>query len=890
MFFICNLQRIAILAGGLFMGIIGFSMQSAIADNNVPNDFHSAALLTENAQITTLSNGLTVYIIPDERFPLVSTRLYVKAGSSYESTEDAGISHVLEHMVFKGTAKRKSGDIAKEVEAAGGYLNAATGFDYTKYIVDLPAKHWALGLDIVHDMAFNPTLDDDELASEKEVILAELQRGNDNPHQRIFKELQTNTLKGTAYAHPIIGYEESIMAVSPKSMRDYIAKYYQPQNMLLMVVGNIKAEQVLAESQKIFGDLKNTGNMHPVNIIDASGLDNATINIMEGPWNKVYLGLALPVPGFNDVRSLDLDVLAHVLGGDATSYLYKKYKYDQQLVDSISVANYSFERVGLLYFSIQLEAKNLPTFWKEFITDLATLKADVFSKKDMERAVILIEDSTHRAKETVSGLASYKGYAQLFLGGEQGEQNMLTTLAAINHGHLQKAIDTWLKAHRLNVCVLAPQGTKLPDLKADLQDLWKENIEKKAHNDLKSAGKIKTVELGEGRKLILIPDNTMPYTAVNLYMTGGDNLSAAKGKEQGLANLMASVLTSGTKDMTALQMEAFLAERAAGFGARSGRQVFWLASSQPSRFNKDIFKLFQDVLTDASFSEEEIVREKNNQVASIRSRDDKPMAFAFSKLMPFLFGEHPYGYKSLGDIQQIQNYTREDILHFWQKQKEQPWVLSVAGDFDEAEVLAFAHSLPKPTVKESEIAIPTWGQDLKLDLHMPGRDQAHHMLVFKTVNANHPDAVVLEVLQTALTGQSGLLYRELRDKQGLGYSVTASQSIYPKAGFLLFYIGTEPDKLKQAQAGFEKIITQLQNELLTTDQLDKAKNQIEGDYYRSIQSLSSRSHESAIRSILKQDLDFRKKFIEKTKNVTPEDVQRVAQKYLIDSYTIQVTP
>ena len=147
-------------------------------------------LTGRQAAVTRLKNGLSVLILKDSRFPLVSTRLYVHAGSVYEKPEQAGISHVLEHMVFKGTEHRPKGEVSRQVEAAGGYLNAATSYDYTVYITDMPARHWKLGLDVARDMAFNAILDPAELESEKQVVLSELDmRMKDNPRGRLFERL-----------------------------------------------------------------------------------------------------------------------------------------------------------------------------------------------------------------------------------------------------------------------------------------------------------------------------------------------------------------------------------------------------------------------------------------------------------------------------------------------------------------------------------------------------------------------------------------------------------------------------------------------------------------------------------------------------------------------------
>ena len=189
--------------------------------------------------VTRLPNGLEVYVIRDRRFPLVCTRLYVNTGSANEDAKQAGISHVLEHMVFKGTRKRPKGQVAKEVESLGGYLNAATSFDKTWYLTDMPSAHWRIGMDVVHDMAFNATLDPTELEAEKNVIVSELQGGEDDPAHKLYEELQTAGLKHSPYGRPIIGFEDTIRAVTSDALRAYVARWYQPQNMKPLVAGDI---------------------------------------------------------------------------------------------------------------------------------------------------------------------------------------------------------------------------------------------------------------------------------------------------------------------------------------------------------------------------------------------------------------------------------------------------------------------------------------------------------------------------------------------------------------------------------------------------------------------------------------------------------------------------
>lgn len=887
----------------------------------------------DGAQITRLKNGLTVYILPDSRFPLVSTRLYVHAGSAYEQPQEAGISHVLEHMVFKGTAKRPKGIVARHVEEAGGYLNAATSFDYTVYLTDLPAAHWKLGMDVVKDMAFEPTLDPAELESEKQVILAELQRGEDSPSQRVFKALQASALKGTPYARPIIGYPETIQALTVDAIRAYISKYYQPQSMLLVVVGNIDPAAVLAEAENLFGALPNTADIVPPQPINAELLGGApVITVQPGPWNKVYLGAAFPVPGDGDVRSIPLDVLSYLLGGDATSYLHQKYQYEKQLVDSIDVGNYTFERVGMLYITAQLDADKLEQFWTEFCADMASLKADRFSQQELARARLNLEDGMQRTKETLAGLASWRGRLQFFLGGAQGEENILTELRNVDSSQLQNALNIWVKAERLSVAVLPPKaetpkaelskdkaspkaasnktakaapqtataasapasdaGVALAaSLSASLDKAWPASPLPASSATTAATAAVETIDLGHGRSLILIPDTTLPYTAVEFMMPGGDALLPPS--QQGLAALTARVLTSGTTAMTAPELERYLSDRATSMSAVAGRQVFGLSLRQPTRFNGDGFKLMTETLLSPAFAEAEVAREKTNQIAGIRSRDDNPLGLAFDNLPPFLFPNgHTYGYRTAGTIPMVEKYTAANIRKYWEQQIQQPWVMAVAGDFDRESVLAFARTLPVPKQKGVQLDAPIWGTNKELKLTLPERNQAHMLLVFKTVPLSNGDAPALQLLQNILAGQSGLLFKELRDNQGLGYTVTAFNRLMAQAGYMAFYIGTEPDKIPQATAGFKQIINQLHTSLLPTADLQSGNNQLEGDYYRASQSLGSRASEAAGLTVMGRPLSFTKDQMAKAKALTPADLQKVAQKYLNfdQAYVVTVQP
>lgn len=872
----------------LLLGILLLPQLAAAAPQAAPANPSTSG---NDTMLVRLKNGLTVHIIRDSRFPLVCTRLFVGTGSANETAEQAGISHVLEHMVFKGTEKRPKGQVARDVESLGGYLNAATSFDKTWFITDMPAKHWKTGMDVVKDMAFHPSLDPAELEAEKDVIVSELKGGDDTPTRRLFEDLQVAGLAHTVYGRPIIGFEKTIRAVTADDLRAYIRTWYQPQNMMLLVAGDIDPKAVLAHAEELFGDLKNDTILPepaPVQLEGAAG--GPRVEVTYGPWNKVYLGIALPAPALGDQRSIDLDVLAYALGGDGTSQFYRKYRYEKQLVDSISVGNMSLNRAGLFYMVAQLDADKVEPFWQEFTRDLASLDAGKITPDVIERARFNYEDGMDRASETLDGLTSWKATVQFELGGPQGEANVRHALAAVDSARLRQAQDLWLRPDQVRVRVLAPEKAKLPDLDAILQHNWPAPAveRQKAAAAAEKVGKREIVDLGQGRTVILQPDRTIPYVSLEILRPGGNAL--LKPADQGLAQLTAATLTDGcgTRDLDA--MERFVAERAASLSASAGVQSFTVSLTGPARFNADYFALLGDLLHKPTFAEKDVRRQADTLKAALVRRQDNPMSFMGSKINGFLFpGGQPYGLDGLGTAENQDRFGPGDVQAFWKQQNAQPWILSVAGDFDREKVLAFARSLPVPTAPAVDVPQPTWGADKRLPLSLPGRQQAHLLLAFHAVPLDHPDAPALMLLESVLSGQSGLLFNKLRDEQGLGYTVTAFYRSLPEAGFMAFYIGTTPRNLDVARQGFSGIIKDIKTDLLPAELLAKGLNRMEGSYYRGRQSLGARADEAASERLLGQPQDFQKRLLEKAAKVTPEQLREVARKYLLVDKMYEVT-
>lgn len=859
-----------------------------------------SAVAAEPPKVVVLPNGLTVMVIEDNRFPLVAERLFVHAGSGYETARQAGLSHLLEHMVFKSTQKRPAGQVASDVEGAGGELNASTSFDSTVYRVDLPADRWKLGLDVMQDMIFGAKFAPEELDSERQVVLSELARGKDNPDNRLFQTIQAMAWPGQAYGWPIIGFQKTVSGFSADDLRNYVRERYQPQSMLLVVVGKVRAADVVQEAKALFGAMQNDRQLTPPKpyVLPQAETARSEVRVEYGPWNKVRLQLAFPTPGLRAADEAGMEVLARLLAGDETGRLYRTFKYEKKLVDDVSCSSLTLERGGLFLISATLDADKLDTFWRELLGELAHLKGASFTDREIARVRLNIEDGLYQAKETLAGLAMKAGFFRFYGYDPDGETNYLRSVGLVDQKVLSRIIESTLRPERMLAAVLAPQPDAgkitVKGLTEVAAKTWPAPAASKSaaiqHAAATPAPEV--VDLGSGHKLALLPDKTLPYVSVSLVYNGGDALLPKT--RQGLAELTANSLTTGTAKLSATALEDYLSDRAAMLSASSGRDSFSVSSKFPTRFQKDLYALLGDMLLAPALLPAEVDREVADQLAAIKDKQDQPMGLAFRKLFPFLFADSAYGYMRLGEADTVRKFTAKDVAAFWNAQRAMPWVLAVCGDFDPAQVHALADRLAQASGSAKAFAFPPskWGGKHEDTVTLAGRNQSHVFMVFPVPGLTSPDSPGLELLNEVLAGQSGLLFSRLRDGESLGYSVTSFLWQADNVGFMAFYIGTSPDKDAAALDGFRRIATELRDTALPDELMRRAKNVMTGDYYRERQSLGSRSDEAATALARGLPMEHDRQVVEAAQSLSPDDLRALARKYLRPeaAYVFKVEP
>jgi len=381
---------------------------------------------------------------------------------------------------------------------------------------------------------------------------------------------------------------------------------------------------------------------------------------------------------------------------------------------------------------------------------------------------------------------------------------------------------------------------------------------------------------------------------IEIAILAGDALLTPA--QQGLGELAAKALTRSTEKRNAHQLEDYLAGRASSVAASTGRDTFTLSARYPARFAPDIIGpdgVLAEIVREPAFAAPEVERAKKIQLAQIAEASDRPTSLAFRHLFPFLYPQSHYGYFRAGQPAEVAAFTPEDAVAFWKKQRSMPWVMAVCGVFDRQAVLDLASKLAAgPAAAAPVFPAPAWSSKHDMSLTLAERNQTHLFWIFPLPGKLSSDTPALEVLKTALAGQGGLLFQDLRDKQGLGYSVTAFLWQSPNTGFLAFYIGTTPDKEAQAMDGFKRVAAELASKGLEDALINRAKSSLEGDYYQERQSLGSRSQEASQNLAMGYPLDFEREILSRVRILTGAQITEVAGKYLDPSkaYLLKIAP
>ncbi len=835
-----------------------------------------------------LPNGLTAIVKETQRAPVVAVQVWVKAGSSYETNEEAGITHLIEHMIFKGTEKRGPGELARIIESLGGKINAYTSYDYTVYHCVVPKDHLKTALDVLSDAIFHSTFDPNELEREKKVVLEEMKMRLDTPRTMLYEDLMKISYKLYPYNRPIIGFEETVTSFTREDILSYMKKHYRPCNMAVLVVGDVEKGRALKEIEEFFSSGKGSSCKEPA-FPDEPEQFEPRITSRGMDCNEGYIAVSVSgIPNFNSEDVPALDLLGALLSDGESSLWVSKLKNKLQLVHNISAYAFTPKGPGLFEISSETDPDKLKKALEGILSELFKLKSMDFSKKEIEKAKTQVITDFIYSQETMEGEARKLGVFQVLSGDPLNEEKYIKKIQKLTPEDIKRICKKYINPKRINVSVVYPETINFNINKDELLTMI-ENVQKEAKNKAEgiiSIGEtpIKKFSLTNGVTVLCQESHDLPVVAIRAIFPGG--LRYERSENNGIFNLFAKAWTKGTTFHNASSISEIIDGMGADLNGFSGKNTFGLSGRFTSfNFNKGL-KLFFEILLSPTFPQDEIEKLKPHILAQIRKQDDYMPGVAIREFKKLLFSPHPYGMDVLGTPENVMAFSSEDLKRLY-KEYVVPdrAIISVVGDIDAEELREQLNSILNSWQNESDSFLPTPPEPRVLsspkvvNIHRE-KQQEHIVLGFMGTGLLKEDRYALEVLNAILSGQGGRLFSTLRDKESLAYAVTSFTDFGIDYGFFATYIACSPEKKLSAQKGLWRELYKIQNEPPTTEEIERAKNWLIGRYQISLQTPGAKAMDMGLNELYGLGANFYLKYPELIKKVSSQDVQQVAKKYL----------
>lgn len=871
--------------------------------------------LFRDLQRHTLDNGLRVYLLPVANSPVVTVMTAYRVGSADEEKTQTGLSHYLEHLLFKGTDKLMPGDIDRITQRNGGRNNAYTTEDMTVYHFDFAADRWQVALEIEADRMRNTRIDTrHEFEQEKGAVIAELDRNEDMPGDLEYKAiLRLLFPPDSPYSHPVIGQREHVRGATAEIIRRHYDNWYHPNNAALVVVGGFEPQEALTRIRQLFG---------PIPRVDLPARKPARqYPPRQGPVRHEFASkfdAPRMLMGFNTVavgtpEDVVLDLIENILSGGRTSRLYRLLVEQERLAVSVRAANYAGRYPG--WFAIQLDllqGKDRQQAEELVLRELERLAQDGVQVSELARArrqvlahFIFAADDTHNLANAIARAASYPA-------GEDVSQfygTYLDRLVQVQSQDIQRVARQYLQ--RKQACIVWSVPPPAPG-KAPGSALPKDQPRQEARLPLSpsqrpsrqppvtAAPASQNFSLEPARRHVLPnglvvwlwEDHRLPMVVVQAEVA--DVRLREPADKAGVAALVGNLLDEGTRQHSGQQIAELIENTGGRLTLHSSGGAL-----QVLRPDLDLgLALLIECLTQPTFPQDAFQRSRAQQLATLDDLATQPFNRGLTLFRHKIYGDHPFGRPELGQRQTVEKLTPADCQSFHASAFAPNFTtLVVVGDFDSAQLLQQLEKLtrdwkprnapppqpPQPPQPPGELLI----------VSDPNAAQVHVFIGHLGITRDDPDYYKLLVMDNVLgtgPGFTDRLSAILRDRLGLAYTVRASitANAGKQPGTFSGYIGTFPNSFLDVHRAFVREIERIRDEPPSAQEVDDAKKYLLGSMpfrFATRQDLAAQ-----LLAIEKYDLgkDYPEKFRRAIGSVTPADVQAAARRHLAPKRLIVV--
>jgi zinc protease len=824
-----------------------------------------------------LPNGLHLLILEDYSAPVVSIQYWIETGSIHEGAWlGSGLSHLLEHLMFKGTPTRGNSQMAQEIQTLGGHLNAYTSFDRTVYHVDLPSSQWRGALEILTDAMLHSTLPEEEFAREQEVIRREFAMGEDSPERQLSHLLFRTAYIRSPYRFPIIGHLDLFNQLTLENVRSYYQSRYVPQNMTLIVVGAVAATEIIAEAEALLAETPR--HLLPdIYFPDEPPQQSPRLARQTFPTKVTRLALVNPVPGLNHDDIPALDILAMILGGGRSARLNQRCVEQQGLAEDIDAFCFVPPRQGLWGVEARCQPEQQEPLLAAVREEIARLQQAGPTPAELARAQRLSLLHQVHSLKTMAGQASSLGRGWLLNRDPHFSQHFLERLQNVSVDDVLRVGRLYLDGQRETRIELVPEKAAVGSGSGQQQTA--------------SMPQARLVGGGAPCRGLYVPSAKLPLVSFRAIF--GRGLMTESPEKRGLGRLTAKLLLKGTQKRTAEALALEVEQLGGSMGSEGGNNTAAVSLELLEQDWERGLDLFLEILTEPRFTEKELLTEKRKQTAAWQVEQDQPMAVARQLVREAFFPGHPYLTSALGTPETLAGITLADVENYARRfyltnelivgssgpVSPDQWFPRAAGRL--AAVL-------QPASPPPSVPLPS-GAELRRLEKIHEKEQAVLLFAYRTPSLLHPDHVPLTVLSEALSDLGSRLFIKIREALGLAYFVGTSEFQGTAASLFYFYVGTDPKKRKQVEAAMIEEIRQIAAVGLTEEELVRARAKLISQDQLASQNPAQTLASAGLDELVGLGYDFEERRQERIAKITLAEVNQAAKTYFSkDDYVFAV--
>lgn len=820
----------------------------------------------------TLPNGLTLILDPDHAAPVISVQAWIATGSVHEDKKlGSGLSHFLEHMVFKGTRDFSSEGLAQAVQAGGGHWNAYTTFERTVYYIDGPAHSLEVFLKCLTGLVFFPTIPESEFESEKDVIRREIDMGLDDPDNASIRLLLSTAFAVDGRRQPVIGHRHLFDGISHSDLTDYHRSRYVPDKTHIVISGDFDPNVARALVTSLTADAKNVSGSEPHLQSDPPQVGpREGFDTFEIPTSRLCLSWKTPAIDHPEAPAYDL--LAAILGRGRASRLHLALRNKRGLALEISAWTWIDPGCeGLIAVSAECAPEKRDELKAAILAEITELAASDLDA-DLAKAKRQTAASQFRTLTTASGRASD-------LASNWHEARDLN----FTRSHLA-AINAVTPADIIRV------AAKLTEERLTFTSLDPENLEpivaeKKAAAAVQG---ITTHTLSNGLQLALLPDHRVPL--IHFQAAARAGMPSETPENNGLNQLFASTLTKGTTSRSADEIATTLESLGANISASAGNNALLVQAAGLSVDILPILDVFADVILHPTFPSDAIHREKASQLASLEEALTDPLHRCFAQVRHTHYSGNGYALDSLGTPETLGKLDRLDLAaHHSRHFCAANLTLAIAGDFDPAALVDLLESLFKdlPTGEKWNPPVSTMSTGETATTTLP-KKQAVLAIGYPGTHTGGAERHALAFLQEHSSDMAGPLFGRIREELGLAYRVGATQFLGYDQGMFTFYLATSPEQIDLATTELKKEIQKIAEEGIPEDTFERVRSTVLSGAALQQQSPASNARHAALDLLFGHPADAHRLLPQIYAALTPQAVREVAQRIFAVQPTVSV--